>query len=381
MSRAPSEPRGRPVPTPSPAIAETATAAAAPHTARPRWLLFVPQLPASASNLRVRTWRRLQQLGAIAVKQAVYVLPDSPVAREDFEWLKAEIQGAGGDVSVFAAGSIDAWSDDQIVEEFRRSRQEAYAALAGDIEEILKKSDVPRRRPAGRAPAFRRLLASLRQRFAAIERVDFFGGAGRDRVATLLATFEDRIVTRTPGSARPASSTAADVNRPEYYGRLWVTRPRPGVDRMSSAWLIRRFIDPDARFGFAADRHTLPADAVAFDMFGVDLTHRGDQCTFETLCEVFGIAHVAIGRLAAIVHDLDLKDGRFAAPEAPAVGLIIDGLQLAYTDDHDLLEQGIVLFDALYRAAERDMRPPPPRVVAGPRAASRVRRQGRKGSR
>jgi hypothetical protein len=162
---------------------------------------------------------------------------------------------------------------------------------------------------------------------------------------------------------------------------MWVTRPRPGVDRMSSAWLIRRFIDPDARFGFAADRHAVPADAVAFDMFGVDLTHRGDHCTFETLCDVFGIAQLAIGRLAAIVHDLDLKDGRFAAPEAPAVGLILDGLQLAYADDHDLLEQGIVLFDALYRAAERDTRPPAPRVVAGTRAASRARRQRRKGSR
>lgn len=362
----------------APAGALISTPGAGP--ASPRWLLFVHQLPASPSNLRVRTWRRLQQLGAIAVKQAVYVLPDSPAAREDFEWLKTEIEGAGGEASVFAAGSIDAWSDDALVEAFRRSRQETYTALAGEIEEILEKVDAPRRRRAGRAPAVRRLLASLRQRFAAIERVDFFGGAGRDRVATLLATFEDRIVTGTPGSGRSAT-TDAGVNRPEYRGRLWVTRPRPGVDRMSSAWLIRRFIDPDARFGFAADRHAVPADAVPFDMFGVDLTHRGDHCTFETLCEVFGIAQAAIGRLAAIVHDLDLKDGRFDAPEAPAVGLIIEGLQLAYADDHDLLGQGMVLFEALYRSAERDTRPPAPRVVAGTRAGSRARRQRRKGSR
>jgi hypothetical protein len=200
-------------------------------------------------------------------------------------------------------------------------------------------------------------------------------------VATLLAALEDRIAAQPPESGRSQPGAAGQVNRDEYRRRLWVTRPRPGVDRMSSAWLIRRFIDPDARFGFAADCHTTPAGAVAFDMFGVDLTHRGDHCTFETLCDVFGIAHVAIARIAAIVHDLDLKDGRFTAPEASVVGLIIDGLQLACADDHELLEQGIVLFDALYRAAERDTRAPAPRAVAGTRTASRARHRRRKGSR
>src|SRR5688572_21950031 len=114
--------------------------AAKPGAAARRWLLFVHQLPSNPSNLRVRTWRRLQQLGAIPIKQAVYALPDTPGAREDFEWLKTEVKATGGDASVFAADNVDAWSDDALVEEFRRSRQDAYAALARGVEKALKRA-------------------------------------------------------------------------------------------------------------------------------------------------------------------------------------------------------------------------------------------------
>lgn len=355
-------------------VPETATLVPEARPTVPRWLLFVHQLPASPSNLRVRTWRRLQQLGAIAVKQAVYVLPDSPAAREDFEWLKTEIEGAGGEASVFAAGSVDTWSDDELVHAFRRSRQEAYAELAQEIEGVQKKVEAPRRRRTGRAPAARRLLERCRQRFSAIERVDFFGSAGGDRVATLLAALERRI-SKGANHRAALSKPVSGANPATYRGRLWVTRPRPGVDRMSSAWLIHRFIDPDARFGFVADRNAAPADAVPFDMFGVEFTHRGDHCTFETLCAVFGIDDAAASRVAAIVHDVDLKDGRFGAVEASTVAMLVDGLQLAYADDDALLTQGMVLFDALHRAAERAMRASGARVLAGKLDTRRVQRR------
>jgi hypothetical protein len=364
------------MPTRSPAPRDVGRSVSGAREAAPRWLLFVPQLSSSPSNLRVRTWRRLQQLGVIAVRQAVYVLPDSQAAREDFEWLKTEIEGAGGEASIFAAGSIDAWSDDELVQTFRRSRQDAYAALANEIEAVVKKLDAPRQRRSGRASAVPRLLERFRQRFTAIERVDFFGSAGRDRVAALLAALDERQSTRSDRSAR--RRPPGELDPAEYRRRLWVTRPRPGVDRMSSAWLIRRFIDRDARFGFAPDREAAPPEAVPFDMFGVELTHRGDWCTFETLCGVFGIENAAVHRLAGIVHDLDLKDGRFGAPETPTIGALIDGLQLAYADDHALLEQGIVLFEALYRTVERATRLAGPRAVAGRAdAAPRRSRHGR----
>ena len=154
--------------------------------------------------------------------------------------------------------------------------------LAGDIEKVLKRAASNRRPRRTRAPALRRLLDVFRERLAGIEHVDFFGGAGRDRVAALLTRLEDltsgKDVRTMPVKATGPSDTA------NYQGRLWVTRPRPGVDRMASAWLIRRFIDPQAQFGFVADLEAVPDGALPFDMFGVEFSHQGEGCTFETLC-------------------------------------------------------------------------------------------------
>ena len=334
---------------------------------RRRWLLFIQQLPSDSSNLRVTTWRRLQRIGAIPLKQAVYVLPDTPDGREDFEWLKTEVKAAGGDVSVFAAESVDAWSDDALVEEFRRVRQESYEELARDVEQALTRAASVRRPGGTRAPALRRLLDIFRDRLVAAEKMDFFGSAGRDRVLTLLGQLEDRIArNRTPPGSRGDGHGGPQAS---FQGRVWITRPRPGVDRMASAWLIRHFIDPQARFGFAADREAVPDHGVPFDMFGVEFSHQGDGCTFETLCSVFGIGGPALARIAAIVHDLDLKDGRFSAPECSTVGAMIAGLQLAHQSDELLLEQGMTLFDSLYRAFEHSSRPTGPRVAASRRSA------------
>lgn len=326
-----------------------------------RWLLFVHQLPSKPSNLRVRTWRRLHLLGALPVKQAAYVLPDTPSAREDFEWLKTEIKSAGGDATVFAAANVDSWSDDALVEEFRRARQEAYRELAGEIERVLRRVGATRRPRGTRAPAVRRLTEVFRARLSAIEHVDFFGSAGRDRVTALLQQLEER----ASDSPRPAGRAPTDgsADPQNYRNRVWVTRPRPGVDRMGSAWLIKRFVDPQARFEFVADRESAPHDAVPFDMFGVDFSHQGEGCTFETLSAVFAIQAPAVARIAGIVHDLDLKDGRFGAQEAPTLGTVIEGMQLSIAEDDELLDQGMALFESLYRAFEQSARSAGPRPV------------------
>ena len=329
------------------------------HLSRPkasparRWLMLVHVLPASPSNLRVRTWRRLQDLGAVALKQSVYVLPDSAAAREDFEWLKVEIEGSGGEASVFVADAVDAAADAELVEEFRRSRQAAYAELAAELQRSQKMS-AKAKRPAGRRDQF----ARHRQRLAAIEKIDFFGAAGRDRVLAWLSAAD------AAGGAAPAPKKGEAGH--EYANRAWVTRPLPGVDRMGSAWLIRRFIDPAARFAFCADAQSVPKGSVSFDMFGGEFTHRGQHCTFETLCAHFSITDPAALRLAEIVHDIDLKDGFFGAPEAPTLGAAIEGLQLACADDHALLEQGMGLFEALYRSFAQQPAP-------GPKAVARRR--------
>ena len=346
---------------------------------RRRWLLFIHQLPSQPSNLRVTTWRRLQQIGAIPLKQAVYALPDTGDAREDFEWLKTEVKAAGGDATVFAADNVDAWSDDALVEEFRRARQDTYDGLTRDVEQALTRASNARRPKGTRAPALRRLLDIFRERLVAVEKIDFFGSAGRDRVLTMLRQLEDRIAG--PGRPPAPAEAGSSGRMASFQGRLWITRPRPGVDRMASAWLIRRFIDRQARFGFAADRELVPDHGVPFDMFGVEFSHQGEGCTFETLCSVFGIDGPALSRIAAIVHDLDLKDGRFGAPECSTVSAMIEGLQLAYQHDDALLEQGMTLFDSLYRSFEQSGRSTGPRLTARPkerRAASRKPNRPRK---
>ena len=332
---------------------------------RRRWLLFVHQLPSHPSNLRVTTWRRLQQLGAIPLKQAVYALPDTPDAREDFEWLKTEVKAAGGDATVFAADHVDSRSDEALVEEFRQARQETYARLAREVETALKRASTARRPKGTRAPAMRRLLDIFRERVVSAEKIDFFGSAGRDRVVTMLHQFEERV----SGPKRPLepAETHSAGKMTSFQARAWITRPRPGVDRMASAWLIRRFIDGQARFAFAADLASVPAHGVPFDMFGAEFSHQGEGCTFETLCSVFGVKAPAISRLAAIVHDLDLKDSKFGAPECGTVSAMIEGLQLAYHDDDALLEQGMTLFDSLYRSFEQSDRSTGPRLAARPK--------------
>jgi hypothetical protein len=333
-------------------------------------LLLAHQLPAKPSNLRVRTWRRLQQLGAVTVKQTLYVLPDSPSAREDFEWLKSEIEAAGGQATIFTADTVDTWSSDELVQEFRRAREGDYAGLGRALERVLAAAR-RKRAPRRSRRAATRIIDTFRQRLAALEAIDFFGSAGRDRVSLLITELQQAL----SGETHDERSTSKQRARDAYVACLWVTRPRPGIDRMGSAWLIKRFIDREARFGFV-DQPPTTGDAVPFDMFGVEFTHRGDWCTFETLAHTFGVTDPAVDRLAGIVHDLDLKDGRFGALEAAAVGALVEGLQAVYADDHMLLEEGMTMFEALYRSFERVGRPAGPRPVARqPRRSAKLRRR------
>ena len=295
------------------------------------------------------------------LKQTAYVLPDSPESREDFEWLRVEIEGSGGEAVILSAEHLGADAEAALVEEFRRHRQAAYAELAAELQRLGQKSGAPRR------PLPVRDLARYRERFNAIERIDFFGSAGRDRVVTLLSALESSRGKNDGGTT--SSQTEAGKG---YKGRLWVTRPRPGVDRMASAWLIKRFIDAAARFDFVTDAKNAPSNALAFDMYGVGFGHEGDRCTFETLMSRFRIKDAAAARLAEVVHDLDLKDGKFGALEAGTLGAAIDGLQMSCVDDHRLLEQGMILFEAMYRSFGQQADSPRPRPVArAKRAATR----------
>ena len=307
------------------------------------WLLLVYQLPARPSNARVKTWRRLQKLGALPVRNSAYALPQSPQAREDLEWMKAEIAALGGQATVFAAEAVDSLSHDEIVAGFRAARTRDYTALRADAEKLRRDARSGRR---GRAPHRERGASRLRERLTAIRELDFFHAAGRDQAEAALDALNRAGEGETEMHAQAGKER---LRAADFRNRLWVTRPRPGVDRMSCAWLIRRFIDPRARFAFASAPGGNPR-AVPFDMYGVEFGHQGSACSFETLVRRFGLASAAIGRIAQIVHDLDLKDAKHEVEEAAAVGRMIEGLREMHSRDNELLARGMDMFEALYRS-------------------------------
>ncbi len=309
----------------------------------PRWLLLVYQLPPRSSNARVKTWRRLQQVGALATRNAAYVLPNAAACHEDFEWLRKEIVAAGGDATVFAADAISDAGTEELVKMFQRARDDDYRAIGQTIVRLLKTA--PTKTSATARTRRERDVRQLRDRFNNVVKMDFFKAATRDDVASVLARLEQSTSGRSAG--RPPAALSAPLSKRAFQRRRWVTRPRPGVDRMASAWLIRRFIDAKATFAFVA--HPRKND-VPFDMYTGEFSHQGGACTFEVLLERFAIADRAAARLGQIVHDLDMKETKYASPEGPIVGRLVEGLRGMHTDDEELLEHGIEMFEALARS-------------------------------
>jgi hypothetical protein len=286
------------------------------------WLLLLHQLPAKPAYARVKLWRRLQTLGAVAVKNSVYALPATPQAQEDFEWILKEIGEAGGEGMVVEARLIDGLSDDAVRDMFNSAREADYRALAKEI-----------RAANNASPA---QIARLRAEAARIMTIDFFGANGREDVEARLAA-----------PVAPTGSAASLL--PPSPGRTWVTRRNVHVDRIASAWLIRRFIDPQALFKFVPAKGYLPrADELRFDMFEGEFTHEGDRCTFEVLLQKGGLHDPALAAISEIVHDIDLKDSKFARAEAGGIAALIDGLARADLTDEQRVEQGGALFDNLY---------------------------------
>jgi hypothetical protein len=298
-----------------------------PRVAEPvNWLLLLHQLPAKPAYARVKLWRHLQSLGAVAVKNAVYALPASPQAQEDFEWSLKEIAAADGEGIIVEARLIDGLSDDAVRGLFNSAREADYRALAKEI------------RAVGKDPAPAQ-VARLRTEAARIASIDFFGANGREDV-------EARLATLAGPDAAPVLATAPLVSGT---GHVWVTRRQVHVDRIGSAWLIRHFIDPDATFKFVPAKGYKPRRGeLRFDMFEAEFTHEGDRCTFEVLLQRAGLDESALTAISEIVHDIDLKDNKFARAEAGGIAALIDSLAQADISDQERLEQGAQLFDNLY---------------------------------
>ena len=317
------------------------------------WILLIHQLPPKPTNLRVRIWRKLQKLGAVAIKNSVYVLPANEKTNEDFQWLKQEIESAGGEAAVFRAGSVEGTTDDEIISAFRNARDEEFAAITAEFDgltgRIREQSRAKHLSPA-RLAAHETELDRLHGELERVIANDFFEAKGR----TVALTAYDRCQKTIRLSQTPAKKAASTLQKSgvlsvaDFQNRRWVTRRNLHIDRLASAWLISQFIDKRPRFYFVGDDETIDG-SIAFDMFGTEFTHQGEDCTFETLLKRFGLTDIkGLRDLAEIVHDMDLKDDKFNRLEAAGLNAIINGLSESLRNDRKLLQQSAIIFDSLF---------------------------------
>ena len=310
----------------------------------PRWLLLIHQLPAKPAYARVKVWRRLQGLGAVTVKGAVYALPANAEAREDFAWLAKEIVESGGEAIVCEATLVEGLSDAELQALFDTARDEDYGRIAAEARELATR--MGDHAPDAALAEVTSQTARLRKQLDAVVAIDFFGAEGRAAAEGLVSGLEaglkqeDETVIETTTGA-PASVALKD--------RVWVTREGVQVDRIASAWLIRRFIDSGARFKFVpAKGYSAAPNELRFDMFEGEFTHIGDRCTFEVLVAHAALADPALTAIGEIIHDLDLKDGKYGREEAAGVRSLIAGIAASSSDDEQRLARGTALLDDLY---------------------------------
>lgn len=309
-------------------------------TSNARWLLLIHQIPPKPDYLRVKIGRRLARVGAVAIKNSVYVLPPTPDSYEDFQWIVREIAEGGGEAFISEASLVgEGLTDDEVRARFNAARGEEYRAILTDARSLLASA-----KKGADGQTAEQELAKLRRRYETVTAIDFFGAPDAATVATALDAVQQAI-TRKRAARHPARSS-----RP-IDGATWVTRRNVHVDRIASAWLIRRFIDRRPRFRFVdPKRHTHVPGELRFDMFEAEYTHVGDACTFETLVNEFALTDPALREIAEIVHDVDCKDAKFHRDEAPGLARMISGIAKLCGRDEDRLDRGRLLFDDLYAA-------------------------------
>jgi hypothetical protein len=299
------------------------------------WLLLLVRLPATHSAERVAIWRKLKKSGAIQIQTSTYILPDDPPRYETFQWLTQQIRDAGGDATLVRAKEIDGFSNQRLIELFNAARAKEY----GSVRQILRPFVANPRRTSN----FGGKIDRIRKQFREIRETDFFDSPKAKDVELVLRKLE---------KTQPGSKPQPKLESRDFRGRVWLTRPRPEIDRVGSAWLIRKSIDPKAKFVFES-RRPPNRRVLTFDMLEGDFSHDGDDCTFETLIRRFGIEDKTVRKIAEMIHDADLDDDKFQRTEAVGIDRVLKGWAKQGLPDKEILRRGFDCFDALYSFLQR----------------------------
>jgi hypothetical protein len=300
------------------------------------WLLLLFSLPTNRNTERVAVWRRLKKIGAVQIKTSTYLLPDEPAQHEQFQWLAQQIRDYGGDSTLVRAQEIEGVTRDKVVTMFNEARAKDYGVLRKSLQTlIVRRKKLDAEEAAGQ-------LERLTRQFREVRDVDFFDSAGGHDIAMLLR--------RATGPKRTRQLDVLDAK--QYQGKTWLTRPRPEIDRVGSAWLISKFIDPKPKFVFAPSADAVP-NAIPFDMLDAEFSHHGNCCTFETLVRCFAISDKAVSKIGEMIHDADLDDARFQRIEAVGIDRVLKGWAKDGLPDEEILRRGFECFDALYAFLQR----------------------------
>ena len=314
----------------------------------PGWLLLIHQIPPKPNYFRVKIWRRLQRLGAVGIKNSVYALPGSEQAHEDLNWVLREIVEGGGDASLVEARFVEGLSDEQVKEMFRAARDAEYQEVAAEARELARRLPRKGELTEEKRGELEPVLARLQKRVGDIAAVDFFHGRSREPMEGLLRDLAERLAPPEPEPEKKPDV----VEKPR--GRTWVTRTGIHVDRMASAWLIRRFIDPDAKFKFVTAReYRHKPGELRFDMFDGEYTHKGELCTFEVLLRSFEITDGALRPIAEMIHDVDLKVDTYGRPETAGFAQLVNAMAMAHREDEARLARASAVLDDLYELHKR----------------------------
>jgi hypothetical protein len=300
------------------------------------WLLLLLRLPTTQKAERVAIWRKLKKSGAIQIQTSTYVLPDEPARYEAFQWLTQEVRDAGGDATLVRAREIEGLPNNKLVALFNAARDKQYSDLKKVLQKLIER---PKRSDSEFAAAD---LERLTRQFREIREVDFFDSARGHEVAMLLRRSEGPRLSQKPHV----------LDARQYRGKTWLTRPRPEIDRVGSAWLISKFIDPKAKFVFSPKRQSVP-EAIPFDMLDAEFSHHGNCCTFETLIKRFAISDKSVAKIGEMIHDADLDDARFQRVEAVGIDRVLKGWAKEGVPDDEILRRGFTCFDALYAYLQR----------------------------
>jgi len=317
-----------------------------------KWLLLIHQIPPKPNALRVKIWRRLQQVGAVAIKQSVYVMPLSEQSLEDLSWTLKEIVEGGGDGSISEVRFVEGLSDEQIITLFHNARKSDYDKLIYEANALLAEwsyGGIDPRDPATKGPV---QLSRLQRRMDDIAAIDFFQASERATAELLLKELSNVLAGQSS-----CGNKAREAVLVELTGKTWVTRSNLFIDRIACGWLIRRFVDQGAVFKFVSGYQYFPEpNEIRFDMFAGEYTHEGDRCTFEVMIQRLQLYDHALSPMAEVVHDIDLKDEKYTRRETDGFNALLTGLVAAHPHDDQRMREGFRLFDNLYAYFHRQKR-------------------------